>query len=88
MNNERRKRIEAIEKRARDASDLIAGLIDELEEIGDEETEYQDAIPESMTEKREASEELSGYIEEGRDTLENANSEIDTAIGSLEQARG
>lgn len=67
MNNSRRKQL-------RDISEKLSGLLGELEILRDEEQEYYDNMPESLTES-----------ERGQKSYE-AISNLDDAYGSLEES--
>lgn len=88
MNKERRKVIA-------DAAALLAeaqAKIDEAQEMlsdaADEERDYHDNMPEGLQagERGQRADEVAGYLEEARDTLDTMSSDIGEVMSSLEAA--
>jgi hypothetical protein len=75
MNNERRKKLQTI-------LNQLDGLKSELENVGSDESEYYDNIPENLqsSERAEQSDECKSSIESAVDNLQSAIDEIQNAI--------
>lgn len=88
MNKTRRKTIYGINVRLEALQGELESLIDDVETVRDEETEYRDNIPENMqgSERYDAADTACAELETALDTLERIKDDISEAVSSLENA--
>lgn len=88
MNKQRRKEIQEVVKRVEAVQAEIESLLDDIQGITDEETEYRDNIPENMQggDRYEMADHACCELEAAHDTLEQANDSLADAVSSLESA--
>jgi len=74
MNNDRRKRIQAI-------MDDLTAIMDRIEEIKDEEQQYADDMPDNLqdSQKHETAEETASLIGDAYDQAQEAHSTLESA---------
>ena len=85
MNNLRRKEIRQVAGLIEELHDAVAAARDTLEGIGEEEEESRDSMPESLagSDRYCESEEASEYMEDALGYLDDIDSAIDEAVGTL-----
>lgn len=89
MNKARRKQIEDIKTRLADLQAEMESLIEDIETVCDEETEYRDNMPENLqgSERYELADAACENLESAKDTLEENKDQIDEIISALEEAQ-
>lgn len=88
MNKQRRKQIVDVISRVETVQAEMESLLDDIQGIMDEETEYRDNIPENMQggDRYEMADNACSELESAYDTLDNAKDSLEDAVSSLESA--
>jgi len=88
VNKERRTAIGLLRGQLEDLANNLENLKNEIETPRDEEQEYFDTMPESIQggDKGQVAEAAVNSLQQAYDYLDNAHSEIQNAIGELEEA--
>lgn len=88
MNKERRKQINEVISRVGAVQAEMESLLDDIQSITDEETEYRDNIPENMQsgDRYEMADNACSELESAHDTLEQSKDSLEDVVSSLESA--
>ncbi len=88
MNKQRRRIIYEINTRLEAVQGEMESLLDDIQAVIDEETEYRDNIPENMQsgERYEMADSACDSLQSAYDTLESAKDNLDDVTSSLEEA--
>ena len=88
MNKQRRKTIYEINTRLEALQGEMESLLDDIQAVIDEETEYRDNIPENMQggERYEVADSACDSLQSAYDALENAKDNLDDVRNSMEEA--
>ena len=90
MNKVRRKRIDEIKSRLADLQEEVENLMDDVDSVFEEESEYRDNMPDNLqgSERYEIADAACDNLESAKDTLEEIKDQIDSVVSSLEEAQG
>lgn len=88
MNKQRRKQISEVVSRVESVQAELESLLDDIQGIIDEETEYRDNIPENMQvgDRYEMADHACCELEAAHETLDNAKDSLEEVVSSLESA--
>ena len=88
MNKQRRRTIYEINTRVEALQGEMESLLDDIQAVIDEETEYRDNIPENMQGgvRYEMADSACDSLQSAYDTLESAKDNLDDVTSSLEEA--
>lgn len=88
MNKQRRKEIKQVIDRLEEIRGEVGFLLDTVQGIMDEETEYRDNIPENMQggDRFEMADNACNELESAHDTLDQVDNGLSEVISSLESA--
>lgn len=88
MNKQRRKEIKQVIDRLEEIRGEVGFLLDTIQGIMDEETEYRDNIPENMQggDRYEMADNACNELESAHDTLDQVDDGLSEVISSLESA--
>lgn len=87
MNKERRKSIDRVINEIEKLKELYASIVEEVEEIRDEESDYLDNIPENLqgSDRYYTAEEAVGNLDSAVDSLQEID--FDEIVDYLEEAK-
>lgn len=90
MNKVRRKRIDEIKSRLANLQEEVENLIDDVDSVFEEESEYRDNMPDNFqgSEHYEIADAACDNLESAKDALEEIKDQIDSVVSSLEEAQG
>lgn len=88
MNKQRRKEISEVVRRVEAVQAKMESLLDDIQGIMDEETEYRDNIPENMQggDRYEMADNACSELESAHDMLEQSKDSLEDVVSSLESA--
>ena len=86
MNKQRRKQIADVIKQVEAVQAELESLLDDVQGIMDEETEYRDNIPENMQggDRYEMADNACSELEAAHETLGNAKDSLEEVVSSLD----
>ena len=90
MNKVRRKRIDEIKYRLAELQEEMESLMDDIDSVYEEESEYRDNMPENLqgSERYEVADAACDNLESAKDSLEELKDQIDDVVSALEEAQG